>query len=252
MGAVLIKACLNGGTTRAEHPRVPLAPEELAADTREVVEAGARAVHMHPRDRAGTETLEAAAVAAALAAVRGACPGVPVGVSTGIWMTGGDAERRLAAIRRWECEGRPDFASVNLSEPGAEPLARELLAADIGVEAGVWTEEDAERLVASDLAGDLIRVLVEPQDGDAETAVARASAVDRVLDASESSVPRLHHGYGAATWAVLRAAVARGRDIRIGLEDTTVLADGRVASGNRELVDTAVALVAQVGAQRSG
>jgi uncharacterized protein (DUF849 family) len=48
---------------------------------------------------------------------------------------------------------------------------------------------------------------------------------------------------GAATWAVLRAAVARGRDIRVGLEDTTVLPDGRAANGNRELVEAAVALV---------
>jgi uncharacterized protein (DUF849 family) len=42
---------------------------------------------------------------------------------------------------------------------------------------------------------------------------------------------------------VLRAAVARGRDIRVGLEDTTVLPDGRAASGSRELVEAAVALV---------
>jgi uncharacterized protein (DUF849 family) len=31
-GAVLIKACLNGGTTREEHPAVPQTPDELAVD----------------------------------------------------------------------------------------------------------------------------------------------------------------------------------------------------------------------------
>ena len=58
--------------------------------------------------------------------------------------------------------------------------------------------------------------------------------------------PRLHHGYGLATWPVLRAAIRMGRDIRIGLEDTTVLADGRVASGNGELVEAAVRLAAEL------
>jgi beta-keto acid cleavage enzyme len=61
------------------------------------------------------------------------------------------------------------------------------------------------------------------------------------------STPRLHHGYGAATWPVLRAAVLLGRDIRVGLEDTTILANGRPASGNGELVEAAVNLVAALG-----
>ena len=51
---------------------------------------------------------------------------------------------------------------------------------------------------------------------------------------------------GVATWAVLRAAINLGRDIRVGLEDTVVLPDGRPASGNRELVETAVRLASEV------
>ncbi|MGC1565711.1 MAG: 3-keto-5-aminohexanoate cleavage protein, partial [Trebonia sp.] len=51
--------------------------------------------------------------------------------------------------------------------------------------------------------------------------------------------PQLHHGYGVATWDVMRAAVAKGQDIRVGLEDTTVLPDGSVATGNGELVAAA-------------
>ncbi len=45
---------------------------------------------------------------------------------------------------------------------------------------------------------------------------------------------------------MLRAAIRLGRDIRVGLEDTTVLADGRVASGNGELVGAAVRLAAEL------
>jgi uncharacterized protein (DUF849 family) len=242
---VLVKACLNGGITRAEHPGVPLTADELAADGREAVDAGAGALHVHPRDTGGAERLEAEAVAAALHAVRLACPGTPVGISTGLWIAAGDPERRLALVGRWEGAARPDFASVNLSEPGAAPLAVALRRAGIGVEAGVWTEADAERLATSDFAYDLVRVLVEPQEGDPRTAVATASAVERALDEHGIVAPRLHHGSGAATWEVLRSAIEGGRGIRIGLEDTSFLPGGRLAKGNRDLVEAAMVLVHQ-------
>ena len=45
---------------------------------------------------------------------------------------------------------------------------------------------------------------------------------------------------GPATWAVLDAAVPRGREIRIGLEDVLTLPDGRRAPDNAALVVEAV------------
>ena len=239
---MLVKACINGTRSRDEHPRVPLSAAELGRDARAAVDAGAGAVHCHPRDAAGAETLEPSAIAAAVAAIRTACPGVPVGVSTGLWITGDDPEHRLALVRRWGGDARPDFASVNLSEPGFGALAEALLDAGIGVEAGSWREEDVEPLAASGLAPRLVRILVEPQDAEEATAVATAAAIERALDAHDMPAARLHHGYGAATWEVLRVAVARGRDIRAGLEDATVLPDGRPATGNRDLVEAAVRL----------
>ena len=77
-------------------------------------------------------------------------------------------------------------------------------------------------------------------------AVAVAANVEAALKEHGLVAPRLHHGYGLATWPVLRAAIRMGRDIRVGLEDTTVLADGRVASGNGELVEAAVRLAAEL------
>jgi len=68
----------------------------------------------------------------------------------------------------------------------------------------------------------------------------------RALDRYGFTAPRLHHGEGAATWSVLRAAIRLGRDVRVGLEDTVVLEDGRPASGNRELVQAAARLISEV------
>jgi uncharacterized protein (DUF849 family) len=245
-GIVLIKACLNGGRTRDEHPSVPQTPAELAADATAAVRAGAGAVHLHPRDPSGAETLDAEAVLAAVAAVRAAVPSTPVGVTTGLWIAGGDPARRLAEVSRWSGNGQPDFASVNWSEPGADELAELLGELGVAVEAGVGSVADADQLAASEFGGRVLRILIEPDDGVPEVAVAVAANIEAALTEHGLAAPRLHHGYGPATWPVLRAAIGLGRDIRVGLEDTTVLADGRVARGNAELVEAAVRLVAEL------
>lgn len=115
----------------------------------------------------------------------------------------------------------------------------------VGLEAGLACPADVERLVA--LTGDevgCLRLLVEIDgiDDDAGAAMDAAAEIDAALDRAGRSEPRLHHGAGRATWAVLEAAVRAGRDIRIGLEDTLVLPDSRPASGNTELVAAAALL----------
>ncbi len=241
---MLLKACLNGPTKRDAHPSVPQTPAELAADAAGVVAAGAGAVHLHPRDSSGAETLEPDSVLAAVAAVRAAIP-APVGVTTGLWAAGGDAARRMSLVGRWVGPDRPDFASVNLSEPGAAELAALLASLGIAVEAGIWTPDDADRL-AGTFGGEVLRILVEPHDRTPDGAVALASDIEAALDRHGLAAPRLHHGYGPATWSVLRAGLRLGRDIRVGLEDTVVLPDGRPASGNRELVAAAARLASEV------
>ncbi len=243
---MLIKACLNGGRTRDEHPSVPQTPAELAAEAAAAVRAGAGAVHLHPRDPSGAETLDAGAVLAAVAAVRAAVPATPVGVTTGLWIVGGDPARRMALVSRWTSDGKPDFASVNLSEPGADELAWLLGELGVAVEAGIWSVADADQLAASGFGDQVLRILIEPQDQAVEMAVAVAANVEAALNGHGLAAPRLHHGYGPATWPVLHAAIRLGRDIRVGLEDTTVLADGRVASGNGELVEAAARLAAEL------
>ena len=119
---MLVQAALNGGTTRAEHPAVPLTPAELAAEARAAADRGAQALHLHPRDAAGAQTLDPGQVLAAVAATR-AATGLPVGVTTGIWTVDGDVARRLDLVARWTGPDRPDYASINMNEPGTDDLA---------------------------------------------------------------------------------------------------------------------------------
>jgi uncharacterized protein (DUF849 family) len=57
------------------------------------------------------------------------------------------------------------------------------------------------------------------------------------------TLEQVHHGYGIACWAVNRRALERGHGIRTGLEDTTVLPDGRPARDNADLVRAAALLI---------
>lgn len=238
-----LKACLNGGRGRDEHPAVPVSPAELARSAAGAVAAGAEAVHLHPRGSGGRESLLAGDIGAAVVAVREACPGVPVGVSTGLWITGGDPEARRVAVAEWATlpgSARPDFASVNLSEAGSAALAGVLEAAGIGAEAGVWSVADATALIRAGPLDRWLRILVEIMRVPAREAVGAAGEVLRALDDLGVTAPRLLHGQGDACWPLVAHAGKLGLPTRIGLEDTTAGPDGAPVTGNAEL--TALAL----------
>jgi uncharacterized protein (DUF849 family) len=227
-----IKACLNGGRSRAEHPAVPLTAPELAADAVAVRRAGAFAVHLHPRDAGGRQTMDAAACDAAVAAIRAAAPGLPIGLSTAETIER-DPFRRAAAVKAWRRP--PDFVSVNVSELGWAGIARAALHAGVGVEAGLATPADAEELARSPFAHQVLRALVEVDGG-----VEQARAVAQLVP---DGVPQLWHGYDERTWEVVAAGAAAGHDVRVGLEDVLVLPHGDVAASNAELVAAAVELI---------
>jgi len=229
-----VKACLNGGRTRTEHPAVPQTPAELAADAIAVRRAGAFAVHLHPRDAVGAETLDPRACDSAVAAIRAAVPGMPVGLSTSEKIDP-DPFARAAAIRAWR--RLPDFVSVNVSELGWAGIVRAAMHAGIGVEVGLATPGDAEEFARSPFVHRTLRALVEV-DGGVEEARATAQLIP-------DGLPQLWHGYDERTWEVVSAGAAEGIDIRIGLEDTLVLPDRRVATGNAQLVAAAVELTAR-------
>jgi uncharacterized protein (DUF849 family) len=234
-----MKACLNGARRPTDHPSLPLTAEELGQAAATAVAAGAEALHIHPRDRDREESLAAPDIGAAVAAVRAAAPGTAVGVSTGIWIVQGKVELRRRAVSAWaelSVHSRPDFASVNVGEPGFEELADLLESADIAVEAGVWCLEDADLLGQRPVH----RVLVEIVTGPAATAVGRADEVLRRLDEVGSTGPRLLHGEDEACWPLVSYAGRLGLPTRMGLEDTLVDEHGASAQNNADLVRRAM------------
>lgn len=226
-----VKACLNGARAREEHRALPETAAELALDAVACRRAGAFAVHVHPRDAAGIQTLGSAACDAAVAAIRAAAPGLRVGLSTAETIDP-DPFARAAAIGRWRTP--PDFVSVNLGEIGWAGIVRAASHAGIGVEAGLAACENASEFLRSPFVHRVVRVLVEVTGGAEE-----ARALSELIPAG---VAQLWHGYGQRTWEVLAAGAAAGHDVRVGLEDVLVLADGSPVESNAELVARAVKL----------
>jgi uncharacterized protein (DUF849 family) len=247
-----MKACLNGSRRRREHPAVPVTAAELAVAGVDAVAAGAEALHLHPRDGDGRQSLHPDDVGDMLASVRWRCPDVPIGVTTGLWITKGDVERRLKLVARWAelpAATRPDFASVNVSEPGFADLVEVLNHVGIDIEVGVWSASDAQTLAAHGPVS-WTRILVEIVGTPAEQAVVAADAVLSRLDELGVVGPRLLHGETHACWPLIAHAGRLGLPTRVGLEDTLVGPAGESISGNADLVQRALQVWSAASAQR--
>ncbi|MFS0911252.1 3-keto-5-aminohexanoate cleavage protein [Microbacterium sp. 179-I 3D2 NHS] len=234
---MLLQACVNGARDVAQHPWLSLDPAVMAEEAAGAVAAGAQAVHVHPKDAAGRDSVHADDVSRWLRALRAACPDVPVGVTTGAW-TEPDVERRLARIAGWT--ELPDFASVNWHEAGADAVAALLHDRGIGVEAGIWDASGLEAWRRSSHRGQCLRVLVELPDEAAETVRAHAEGLVAHVEREEPGLRILLHGEERSMWPAFDLAVERGLDARVGLEDGILLPDGQVAPKNAALVRAAV------------
>lgn len=236
---IYVKACINGARTPDTHPNLPVTPEQLAAAALAAHQAGAKAVHMHPKTADGVDSLLPEHVDAAVSAVRHAVPGLPLGVTTGLWALP-DPDARLRAVDGWTV--LPDFASLNWHEPGAEALADLLLTKGVGVEAGLFHAEAVTAWAASEFAAHCMRTMIElPPDADSATADDLLSQVMAV----GSPAPVLLHGLDESCWPLLEHAGVRGVQTRIGMEDTLRLPDGSTAPDNAALVSAAVQLLSR-------
>jgi len=233
----VVQCALNGGYTREDHPAVPVTLDQLVADAVACQKAGAGSVHLHPRRPGdGAETLSGDVHDAVVTAVRRAAPGLEISCSTAEGIDFGAAGDRIAAIAAWTQP--PDVVSLDLAEDGAIELGAALLERGIGIEAGVFTLADADRLLDAPWARSVHRVLVEVIfEHDDRAAVALAGAIDdRVAVLGR---PRLWHGDARASWAVVDAGLAAGHDVRVGLEDTLFARDGGPAAANpAQVADT--------------
>lgn len=230
-----MQCALNGDYGPEDHPGVPMTLGELVADAVACRDAGAGSVHLHPRRSAdGLQSLDPATHDPVVAAIRAAAPGLEISCSTQQEIDLGDAPDRIAAVAAWAHP--PDVVSLNLSEQGAVELGEALIERGIGIEAGVFTLDDADALLAAPWAGAIHRVLVEVIfEHEDDAAVRLAHEID--VRVAALGRPRIWHGDARANWAVVDAGLAAGVGVRVGLEDTLIGRDGGAAPGNAAQVE---------------
>ncbi|WP_156721654.1 3-keto-5-aminohexanoate cleavage protein [Streptomyces apocyni] len=231
----MVQVCLNGVRGAGDGSAVPLSPEAMAEAAERAVAAGAREVQLHPKSPCGHDTLSPRAVTATLEAVRSRVA-VPVGVAAAAEV---DPGRRVERVRSWTV--LPDHVSVNWAEPGAEELATALIERGVGIEAGISSGTGAaRRFLASPWGPRVLRVRAEVTEHDPDAAETSAYRLLADLGAAHGR-PVLLHGVAGGAWPVVWLARRLGLGVRVGLEDTLLLPDGRPATSNAQLVRAASA-----------
>jgi uncharacterized protein (DUF849 family) len=235
---MILQACLNGARAAGFHPALPLTLAAMLTDASACLAAGANEFPIHPRNAKGRESLRE--VDALMTALRQTCPGTLIGVSTGAWIEANPLQTR-SAIAAWE--DRPDYASVNLSEPDAPAIIDLLTERGIGVEAGLATPACAERLITLPQAAQVFRILIEVENQDLPQAEADLSGILAVLARERITRPILLHGFDATIWHFVTRAAELRLSTRIGLEDGRLMPDGSPARDNAAMVAEAARLL---------
>ncbi len=268
MSKTIITAALTGVlTTRAQSPAIPYTPDEIAAEARRSVEAGAAIVHIHARQDDGRPAYDVATYARIDAAVRAQCPDVIINYSTGA-VGVGRAERvaHIAALR-------PDLAALNMGSMNyaiysarhkafyhdhvfANPFGDILYFLEAMNAAGTRPELECFDTGHIHNTAPLIDmgVLRPPYQFSLIMGVLGGiPGTTKNLVQQVDALPAGAHwqviAVGVRQWPLVSAAISLGGNVRVGLEDNLYLSPGQLAQSNGESVARAAELVRLVGGE---
>ena len=239
--------------TKRDHPALPMTAEEIAAEARACLDAGAAALHVHVRDSAGLHTIDPDAYRTAFAAIERA-----VGRNRLVLQATSETAGRyqpaeqIAAMR----ELRPEVVSVAVRElvpdAAAEPAAADFFSwlerERIGVQHIVYSVAELHRFfdlrnrgIIPGARPGLLYVLGRYGD---EANPALPSELLPFLAEAETgaqTLPWMVCAFGKFEAACSLAAATLGGHVRVGFENNLHLSNG-------ELAPNPAALAAQVAA----
>lgn len=262
MEKCIITAALSGvAASRAQCPAIPYTPEEYAAETRRVREAGGSVVHLHARYPDGSPSYRVDEYRDITQAIIAEVPDIIINYSTGA--VGIPKEERIHHIVGLKPElgalnmGSMTYAKYserrkqfvfdacfenrfetimyfleNMNSAGVKP---ECECFDTGhvyntvplIDMGLLTPPVQYSLIMGVLGG--------------------APANPRTLEHMASLVPAPATweviGISREQWMLVAAATSLGGNVRIGLEDNFYTPDGEMASSNGDLVSAAAQMV---------
>lgn len=236
----MIQIAVNGNR---QEKFIPKKKEEIVQSAVSAIEKGAETIHFHPRDADGKETLNAAVVDEQILELKRHLRQVPVGISTGEWIEP-NLERRLAHIKSWRV--LPDFVSINYEETGSDKVTGVVNEKGILIEAGLSNLEAAKNFIKIYNQDRFIRILIEPQEQVLEGALHTAALIENQIEEAGIQLPILLHGVDKTCWDLLKLALVKGYQTRIGLEDVLTLPNGKKAKDNAELLKEALLIKASI------
>jgi uncharacterized protein (DUF849 family) len=259
---LIIAVAPNGARRgKADHPALPVTPDEIAKTAAACREAGAAMIHLHVRDAEGAHTLDVDAYNDAIAAIRQA-----VGDDLIIQVTSEavglyQPAEQMAMVRAL----RPEAVSLAVREILPEDGSGETAAAEflawtraerIMVQFILYSAEDVQRFRGLRARGvipggrhSLLFVLGRYNtDG-------QSRPVDLLPFLDEDSAANDRWAvcaFGQRENACALAAAALGGDIRVGFENNMLLANGEIAPDNAALVRQAAAGTVLMGRPLAG
>lgn len=245
LSPIAIAVAPNGGRrTKADHPNLPMMPDELAKTASECLEAGACMIHVHVRDAEGRHLLDSDAYGQAITAIRSA-----VGQRLVIQITSEalgiyKPEEQMAVVR----DVRPEAVSLALREfvptEAAEPAFAEFLnwlkRERIAPQIILYSPEEAVRLADMHRRGlvpfESIPVLYVL----GRYTVGQTSRPADLLPFLAPEMPVFPDwmvcAFGRYEAACVMSAALLGGNVRVGFENNLDLPDGTRANSNAELV----------------
>ncbi|WP_240230566.1 3-keto-5-aminohexanoate cleavage protein [Devosia lacusdianchii] len=239
--------------TKADHPQLPMTPQEIAATARECQLAGADAIHAHVRADGGGHLLDATRYRQVIDLVAEQAPGMLVQVSTeAVGRYTPEAQMQMVRDLRPAAISAAlrELAPAGSDEPAAARFYQWCAAADIAVQHILYDAADLERLVGLVASGAVDGASLSLLYVLGRYSVDQSSApsdLESFLDAAGglSHAPDwMVCAFGQGETACLAAALRAGGKARVGFENNLLHADGSVAPSNQARV-AAIRLIAE-------
>ena len=260
MRPVVVAVAITGSVPRKkDNPALPTTPAEQIESTHQAFEAGATIAHIHVRNPDESPSSDPALFGRVQEGLKQHCPGMIVQFSTG--GRGRDQSARGSALSL-----RPDMASLSTGSVNFPTIVYEnapALVQDLASkmhEFGIRPEIEifdlshihgARRLIDAGLMHESPHVQFVM--GVKNAMPAEEHLLDILLNETRRVLPKATWtaaGIGVNQSRVMEWALAREADaVRTGLEDNIRIRKDRLAASNAELVEVAVAMMAEHGAR---
>jgi len=268
-------AITGGGDTVSKSPYVPVTPEQIAESAIGAARAGAAIAHIHVRDpETGKPSMDDALYADVVARIREADVDLLINLTTGAgarFTPDPDDPMKATSTSTMSLPGRRtshvealkpdicslDVATMNFGEHAFVNVPGDLRAmAGRITAAGVKPELEVFDLGHIRLAQQLLKEDVLPQPPFFQLCLGvpwGAPAEARVMELMRDMLPEdavwSAFGIGPRQLPMVAESVRLGGQVRVGLEDNLYMDRGVLAESNAALVERAVTIVREEGAE---